>query len=186
MKRENRYTVLKHTDIHGALDADETELLIKLENKITSYRKKHEKEEINCVVIEHDWPMYESAWNQIEEWVDEGIKKQEEEIHVDTFIEFGSMFSKAEHEDNEDYARWVLNYFRLPAAMKIDFNKFMSKNKLFCTFKNEIYRVTGASRLGDIWITKDFNQSAGYQKRVMINNCSGWANYIINKDRKIN
>lgn len=101
-------------------------------------------------------------------------KEQDEPMHIDQFIEFGSSFTE-DSPENEKYARWVIHHFRLSAIMKWAFDEFMNEHKLFCTFENEKYRVTGASRLGDVWLTKDFKQKTGYQKRVMIGDCSEWA-----------
>jgi len=94
-------------------------------------------------------------------------------MHIDEFIDFG--IDRKDPLENEEYARWVLNHFRLSANLKYTFNQFMKDNKLFCTYKDEKYRVTGASRLGDIWLTKDFNQNIGYQARVDVELCSNWS-----------
>ena len=87
--------------------------------------------------------------------------------HVDEFID-GNF-----REDR--YARWVLNHFRLPAVLKMDFDEFMADKKLFCVYNNEKYRVTGASRLGDIWLARDFNRTRGYDLRVDLAECSVWS-----------
>ena len=90
--------------------------------------------------------------------------------HVDEFIDRG-INRKCE---DEKYARWMLNHFRLPARLSFDFDRFMELHKLFCDFDGERYRVTGASSLGDVWLTKDFNQRTGYQKRVDVDEISNW------------
>lgn len=66
-QREERYTVLKHTDIHEALDPDETTTLIELEEKISIYREAQNKIPLQCVVVESDWPEYEIVWKMIEQ-----------------------------------------------------------------------------------------------------------------------
>jgi hypothetical protein len=86
-------------------------------------------------------------------------------MHVDEFIEF---------HFGDKYARWILLHFRLPAILQCDFNDFIKDKKLFCTFENKRYRCTGASRMGDVWITDDFNKSSGYQKRVLVDDCYEW------------
>ena len=87
-------------------------------------------------------------------------------MHIDDFIDY--------HFGKDNYARWVLHYFRLPAALKIDFEKFMKDYKLFCTWEGKRYRCTGASRIGDVWLTPDFNQNSGYKHRVEVEECSEW------------
>lgn len=93
--------------------------------------------------------------------------------HVDEFIDFGSMM--IEPPENEDYARWVLNYFRHPAILKNAFKPFMKEHKLFCEYKNKKYRVIGASRLGDVWLTSNFEAENGYEHRICVDECSNWS-----------
>jgi len=76
--------------------------------------------------------------------------------------------------DDEKYAAFFFFLKRLPAAEQIAFAQFTDQFKLFCTYKKKTYRVTGASRLGDVWLTDDFTQDHGYQLRVNIDDCTGW------------
>ena len=89
--------------------------------------------------------------------------------HIDNFIEepFGTQ--------EEKYAKWILHHFRLSAHLQMIFKQFMSKHKLFGTYKSKKYRVTGASRLGDVWITSNFNQDTGYDLRVDAEDISNWS-----------
>ena len=91
-------------------------------------------------------------------------------MHVDDFISN----SLDDTSDGERYARWVLMFFRLKSTLKYDFGEFMQNHKLFCTFEGNTYRVTGASRLGDIWLHSDFSRDIGYEKRVDLEKCSDW------------
>ncbi len=87
-------------------------------------------------------------------------------MHVDEFIdeEFGK----------HKYARWVLNYFRLPAVLKNDFREFMKPHQLFCEYEGKRYRCTGASRLGDVWLAEDWSREYGYDLRVDVAKCENW------------
>ena len=85
--------------------------------------------------------------------------------HIDDWIDDRS---------NDDYAAWVFNHFRLPAILQIRFSKFMASHKLFCTYEGKRYRVTGCSRLGDVWLSKDFTRDVGYEHRVDVALCSAW------------
>lgn len=74
MQRENRYLVLKRRDIEEYLSDEAKE---ELENIVMalSIAKQPDidtgaKAEIECVVVEKDWPMYESTWDEIAAWVD--------------------------------------------------------------------------------------------------------------------
>nr|DAG47319.1 MAG TPA: hypothetical protein [Caudoviricetes sp.] len=70
MKREERYVVMKHTDIDSALSDSDKLLLSAVLSKIERYRKEQGKEPLNSVVVEHDWPEYEQVWKMIETRVD--------------------------------------------------------------------------------------------------------------------
>ena len=103
----------------------------------------------------------------------------EEHDHVDTFIDLGTHqfdYNTPEH-DLELYARWWLSLRRLPASAYYDFKPIISKDKLFCTWNGRRMRVTGASRLGDIWLTRNFKNDTGYQERVQYSECSEWNKY---------
>lgn len=90
--------------------------------------------------------------------------------HVDEFIDD----SYHDMDGKNTYARWVLNYFRLPATLKNDFRQFMKDHKLFCTWKGKRYRCTGASRLGDVWLAENFEREHGYDHRVDVAECTDW------------
>lgn len=51
----------------------------------------------------------------------------------------------------------------------------MEDYKLFCMYKGERYRCTGASRMGDVWLHSDFSQDTGYEHRVDVEECSDWS-----------
>jgi len=86
-------------------------------------------------------------------------------MHVDNYI-------WENYDSGNDYAKWVLMHFRLPAVEQSIFRPFMEEKRLFCTYKNKRYRCIGASRLGDIWLTSRFSDSRGYEERVDIEGCS--------------
>jgi hypothetical protein len=87
-------------------------------------------------------------------------------MHVDDFID--------SHEAGPAYARWILLHFRMPACMQIDFQSFIKDRLLFCNWKDKRYRVTGASRLGDIFLCSNFQKDSGYDVRVDPNECTNW------------
>lgn len=86
-------------------------------------------------------------------------------LHVDLFIA---------NFDTDPYASWFLMLARLPACLKIKFDKQISRYQLYCQYKGRVYRCTGASRLGDVWLNEDFTQSIGYDLRVDVARCSLW------------
>lgn len=97
----------------------------------------------------------------------ESIKKQLKEVHVDDFIDDYSQ---------DPYARWMLMHFRLPAFQKIDFGPFMKEHRLYCSWRDKRFSVTGASQLGDVWLVESENPSHSYDYRVAVNECYDWSN----------
>jgi len=93
--------------------------------------------------------------------------------HVHDFIGYG-LDRRGDNADMERYARWVLNHFSLSAVCKNDFDEFMKDHLLFCDYEGKRYRVTGCSRLGDIWLASDFKREVGYDLRVAVDDCSNW------------
>lgn len=88
--------------------------------------------------------------------------------HIDDWLD------KAHYveDPNEGYARFVLEQFRWPAWKLTMYRKHTPP--LFCTYEGKRYKVTGASRMGDIWLAEDFERKQGYDKRVDVAACSEW------------
>ena len=70
MERENRYIVLKLTDLTQCLDDTDWNRLEDVCNIVTSYRRSVRKAPLQTVVIEEDWPEYEIVWKILEKRVD--------------------------------------------------------------------------------------------------------------------
>ena len=85
--------------------------------------------------------------------------------HVDDFVD---------DYEGPKYPRWFFFLHRLPAHLKACFHEYIAPNKLFCTFNGQRWRVTGASRMGDIWLSPNFERENGYEKRVDLDDCSNW------------
>lgn len=72
----------------------------------------------------------------------------------------------------EDVKEW-LEHFRRPEVDK-DYS-WLGSRKLFCAYiDGKRYRCIGCSRMGDVWLTEDFECETGYDKRVDIDECSNW------------
>lgn len=66
-KREIRYVVLKASDLQavGLTDA-ELAALTAVVSKVDQYRMNAGKPDLECVVVEKDWPEFEPTWKAIE------------------------------------------------------------------------------------------------------------------------
>ncbi len=95
----------------------------------------------------------------------------ESENHVDEWLSNPSPRAK---DQNENYARFFLNFKRMPAAWQYAYKPYIEQYKLFCDHEGTRYRVTGASRLGDIWLAKNHDQENRYNLRVDLKTCSNW------------
>ena len=93
-------------------------------------------------------------------------------LHVDDFIDncSGSWI----YDAGTRYAAFFFHLQRLPADRWAAWQEFYSDITLFCTWKGYRYRVTGASRMGDVWLVEDELKDSGYDHRVNIAECSGW------------
>lgn len=89
--------------------------------------------------------------------------------HIDDWID-----SPRCKDDGERYAKFVFWYFRYPAWAKMAFHEWMKSHKLFCTYDGERFRCTGASRMGDVWLARDFERETGYDLRVDVAKCEQW------------
>lgn len=87
-------------------------------------------------------------------------------MHIDEFID-----SQSSHS----YARWFFFLHRLPAWQRVRFAPWIKQHKLYCTYRRKSYRVTGASRLGDIFLSKDLDREIGYDIRVDVSKCKDWS-----------
>jgi hypothetical protein len=103
-------------------------------------------------------------------------------VHIDDFID-----SIGWDRDNtmEDYAKFFFLLHRLPAYMKIAFDTWIKQYKLFCSYNGFRWRVTGCSRMGDIWLAKDPTQDTGYDERVMVDQVTDFSDNYNRPDRDL-
>lgn len=84
--------------------------------------------------------------------------------HVDDFID---------DPTTDKYASAWFHSFRRPAWEKC---KYPDNSTLFATYEGRRYKVTGCSRLGDVWLHSDLNYDReSYEKRVDVDACSEWS-----------
>lgn len=102
----------------------------------------------------------------------DALRKAWVETHIYDWIELHAQ------NDGEVIAKAWFDKFTVPATEKD--REWIAAHKLFCTYEGIRWRVTGASRLGDVWLTLDFERNCGYEKRVDVTGCSSMFDY----DRK--
>lgn len=109
-------------------------------------------------VVNHDGPLTEPL----------GTARSGPE-HVDQFI------NAPEYTESERYAAFMLLHFRLPAILKWKFAPYLADKRLYCTWSGSRWRVTGASRMGDVWLASNHERTDGYDKRVPVAECTDWS-----------
>ena len=90
--------------------------------------------------------------------------------HVDNFIDN----TPDKPRLNDSYARIIFDLFRLPSHEQYAFNHFIKRYELFCIYEGKLYRVIGASTLGDIWLTTKFARDFGYELRICHSKVTHW------------
>lgn len=91
-------------------------------------------------------------------------------VNVKDFIYYGKMALKGDTLDEYGdihYARWVMSMMDIPATLSFDVQNFINQHILLCNYEDVPHRVVGISRLGDVFITDNF-QSTSYNKRVPV------------------
>lgn len=94
-------------------------------------------------------------------------------MHIDEWVDDPCPITDG--NQGERYAKWFFVWKRMPAWMQSSLAEFYNDAKLFCQYKGKKYRCTGASRMGDVWLTSDFSQDQGYELRVDVDDCSEWS-----------
>lgn len=86
MEREDRYIVIKKSDLKaavksGRLNPEDLDFINNIQASLTTQRFVDGKSDLECVVVESDWPEYEKVWSMIEDRVDGfGAKPSLEEL----------------------------------------------------------------------------------------------------------
>lgn len=101
----------------------------------------------------------------------------QDDIHIDEWLDSSGKEFYSEVDINNDivYAKFVLEYMRMPSYKILGFSRFMKDHKLFCTYEGKRYRVTMASRLGWIGLRLNHKAEHGYDVCAYPNNCYNWS-----------
>ena len=81
MKLDNRYLVLKRSDIEKYINLSTQVALANVDQAITHHRHDEGRPPLECIVIESDWPEYESTLSALEARVDGDIAAEIDNRH---------------------------------------------------------------------------------------------------------
>lgn len=137
MKIENRYLVLKRSDIEKYINLDTQIHLANIFQAIEYNRHDEGRSPLECIVIESDWPEYKPTLSALETRVDTEAVKEIDNRHYcndgkwwemirapsgSIFVEIGQNAKVLEHEcflsDNSAYKQK---------------NKWLTKYNMFCS-----------------------------------------------------
>lgn len=110
-EREQRYLVFKRADLQKHLGPSDMDSLQKIVLAVEDGRELEGKAPLECVVVESDWPEYESTWKAIEQRVNGNPAPTQSEaasqVAWRTFDGEGG-YEYRDFEGNENYAEeWV-------------------------------------------------------------------------------
>lgn len=92
--KEDRYLVIKRSDIKSALDGEMKSVLQHIAQTVEGERHSLGKPVLECVVVEHDWSIYDDVWKMVEAIATnqqtelEQLRKERDELklHLDELI----------------------------------------------------------------------------------------------------
>ena len=82
---------------------------------------------------------------------------------------------EASNSKEEKKVREFLNFKTLPVRDQYHNKDKLPKFDCFCTYKDEKLKIMGASRMGDVWLSKNFDLTVGYDYRVDIDDCEDFS-----------
>lgn len=136
MKRENRYLVIKRSDIPKYLNFSDQAVLGALASDISDKRNEDGRPPLECVVVESDWPEYEPTWAAIGVRVDAGAPAGVDHKH---YCDAGKWWQVTERLDGAFLVEVGMHditlesdaFIRRTTAYKQK-NKWLTKHHMFC------------------------------------------------------
>jgi hypothetical protein len=85
-------------------------------------------------------------------------------IHVDEWLDRQPVYHG--EEKILGYVHFVLHHFRTSSTWQMAHREALKEHRLFVDYEGKRYRVTGASRMGDLLLQSDLSKDHGYDIRV--------------------
>lgn len=136
MEREERYYVIKKSDLEAALKVKritqtDVEDLKELLARLNTQRFVSNKEMLKCVVVESDWPEYETVWQMIEDRVD-GFDGGREPLKGLTQLSSLARMGIAHHAFGNPIPQPIYDVIRRTEMAMVEFNQdVIRKARLF-------------------------------------------------------
>lgn len=136
MEREERYIVLKKSDLKAAVASgrllpEDLDEINNLQASLTTQRFLDGKRPFECVVVEHDWPEYETVWQMIEDRVD-GFDGGREPLKGLTQLSSLARMGIAHHAFGNPIPQPIYDVIRRTEMAMVEFNQdVIRKARLF-------------------------------------------------------
>nr|CAK6606230.1 unknown function [Klebsiella phage vB_Ko_K4PH164] len=137
MERDfDRYVVIKNSHAAHALTEEERRELYRLGVKCAEWRKTVGKKPFECVVVEHDWPEYETVWQMIEDRVD-GFDGGREPLKGLTQLSSLARMGIAHHAFGNPIPQPIYDVIRRTEMAMVEFNQdVIRKAEMFDMIRN--------------------------------------------------
>jgi hypothetical protein len=149
MEREERYIVIKKSDIkyalyHGSLIGSDIDTLNCTLEVLNLERHRRGKADLKTVVVEHDWPEYERVWKMLEARVN--MENQHDAVRNDVntiklnegVLVFARLLTQAviqdEHEEGYDLTAGLFGPNL--SQLMVEVNKWRKKAEMFDMIRN--------------------------------------------------
>lgn len=136
MKLENRYLVLKLSDIAKYISFNDRMTLASIAQSIEHHRHDEERPPLKCIVIESDWPEYKTTLCALGDRVDAETVKEIDNRH---YCNDGKWWEMTRGSDNSIFVEigqnnQVLEHevFLDPNSAYKQKNKWLTKYGMFC------------------------------------------------------
>lgn len=147
-------TITEFTYVNGRVAV----LIVGLENVDITFNTKME---VDICIINGEPVFHMLAAPTMSEAITEAMN---EAPHISTFIAYGKI--DRVRPTNHAYARMMFALFTESAGFRMDCKEEFAHMKLFTEYEGKCYRVTGASRLGDVFLHSNHEIDEGYVTRV--------------------
>ncbi|TBM39778.1 hypothetical protein [Vibrio cholerae] len=85
--KEDRYLVLKRSDIETSLSEGQKDILLAIADIVGLERRRLGKAPLECVVVESDWPNYAEVWKSVESVANGNYKSSDSVSEQDALIQ---------------------------------------------------------------------------------------------------
>lgn len=123
--------------------------------------------------IQHTY--FNGGWSTNEAQLFDTLKEPEpKRDYIDVYDWLDDVFGIGDITDDEVAARVYIELMLLPACKQFLYAPITDRMVVFCACEGKVYRCTGASTLGSIYLHENLDATGGYSRCVLPEECSDW------------